>query len=200
MDSYDKLRADYERLRLLNEQHCVEAWKQANGYDDLLAAYSRATDALNFLRRVAEGGYIVSSAALTPEQIAYARAGDRMFVTEDGRGYVYNAPGDHRELVESLHAERDAALAKAADYKRDWYEAKIEFGTASAKLRERVRALESERDNALAKVAALEAKLDAVTNLVEEDGCSCICNCDYDANEVPCEPCLACRMSAEVSR
>lgn len=44
---------------------------------------------------------------------------------------------------ENLIRERDEARAKADTYERDWYEAKSEFGTATAKLREKVRALET---------------------------------------------------------
>jgi DNA repair exonuclease SbcCD ATPase subunit len=46
--------------------------------------------------------------------------------------------------IEALIRERDEAIAKAATYERDWYEAKSEFGTAAAKLRERVRMLQAE--------------------------------------------------------
>ena len=44
---------------------------------------------------------------------------------------------------ENLIRERDEARAKADTYERDWYEAKSEFGTATAKLREKVRTLEA---------------------------------------------------------
>jgi len=55
--------------------------------------------------------------------------------------------------------ERDAAVAKATTYERDWYDAKSEFGTATAKLRERVRVVERERDEARAQVERLRALL-----------------------------------------
>ena len=46
-----------------------------------------------FVRRTAtDGGSIVSSASMTPAQIAIARNADRMFVTPDGLGFVY-VPG-----------------------------------------------------------------------------------------------------------
>lgn len=45
---------------------------------------------------------------------------------------------------ENLIRERDEARAKADTYERDWYEAKSEFGTATAKLRERMRVLKAE--------------------------------------------------------
>jgi predicted nucleic acid-binding Zn-ribbon protein len=44
--------------------------------------------------------------------------------------------------VGRAQAARDKAQAKAADYKRDWYEAKSEFGSAMAKMREALRAAE----------------------------------------------------------
>lgn len=47
-------------------------------------------EAIAFLRRTAMGrGAIVSSANMTPTQIAVARAAGRMLVTHDGCGYVY---------------------------------------------------------------------------------------------------------------
>ena len=46
-----------------------------------------------------------------------------------------------RRMMEA-QAARDKAQAKAAAYKRDWYEAKSEFGSAMAKMREALRAAE----------------------------------------------------------
>ena len=46
-------------------------------------------------------------------------------------------------MWQELVRERDAAVVKATAHERDWYEAKSEFGTATAKLREKVRTLES---------------------------------------------------------
>lgn len=59
-------------------------------------------------------------------------------------------------MWQELVRERDAAVAKATTYERDWYEAKSEFGTASAKLREQVRELTSERDEAKRELDALK--------------------------------------------
>lgn len=43
-----------------------------------------------FLKRLAKtGGAIVSSNDLSAEDIAEARAGERMFVDDDGFGYIY---------------------------------------------------------------------------------------------------------------
>jgi hypothetical protein len=67
-------------------------------------------------------------------------------------------PDTAHHAVRARVAERDAAVAKAAAYERDWYDAKSEFGTATAKLRERVRVVERERDRAQAQ---LENVLDA---------------------------------------
>ena len=62
-------------------------------------------------------------------------------------------------MWQELVRERDAAVAKATTYERDWYDAKSEFGTATAKLRERVRVVERERDEARAQVERLRALL-----------------------------------------
>ncbi len=59
--------------------------------------------------------------------------------TPNGAG-KWNA---ERGLREKAERERDEARAKADTYERDWYEAKSEFGTATAKLREKVRTLEA---------------------------------------------------------
>jgi hypothetical protein len=45
--------------------------------------------ALSFLMRLTDGGSIVSTSNLTPFEIATARACGRMFVTDDGLGFVY---------------------------------------------------------------------------------------------------------------
>ena len=67
---------------------------------------------------------------------------------------------ERRELEAALAKairERDAAVAKAAAYERDWYDAKSKFGTATAKLRERVRVVERERDELKTRLAHAEA-------------------------------------------
>ena len=60
---------------------------------------------------------------------------------------------------ENLIRERDEARAKADTYERDWYEAKSEFGTATAKLRERLRAAERERDEWRSRAEFAEMEL-----------------------------------------
>ena len=54
-------------------------------------AEARVADLESFLARTAHGGSIVSSAALTYEQLSVARAADRMMVTSAGLGFVYVA-------------------------------------------------------------------------------------------------------------
>lgn len=88
---------------------------------------------------------------------------------------------------ENLIRERDEARAKADTYERDWYEAKSEFGTATAKLREKVRTLEAalttetrvslnyqkQRDEERAKVEVLRRERDdlhGAVMLAEERG------------------------------
>lgn len=46
---------------------------------------------------------------------------------------------------------------KAAAYERDWYDAKSEFGTATAKIRERLRVVERERDELKTRLDHAEA-------------------------------------------
>lgn len=61
-------------------------------------------EARAFLRRIAmTGGSIVSSASMTAQEIAIARAGNRMFVMPDGYGFVY-VP-DPRFCAETSHGE-----------------------------------------------------------------------------------------------
>ena len=78
--------------------------------DETLQASAERDEALAFLRRTAMGGSIVSSAAMTPTQIAIARAGDRMLVMSDGCGFVYvpgatSVPRVVRNLEPHLPAE-----------------------------------------------------------------------------------------------
>jgi hypothetical protein len=68
-------------------------------------------------------------------------------------------PDTAHHAVRARVAERDAAVAKAAAYERDWYDAKSEFGTATAKLRERVRVVERERDEWKARATFAEKEL-----------------------------------------
>lgn len=49
----------------------------------------RLRSAAKFLRRVAAGGSIVSTAALSPEQIEEAREAGRLLVLSDGLGFAY---------------------------------------------------------------------------------------------------------------
>lgn len=63
-----------------------------------------------FVRRTALGGSIVSSAAMTPAQIAIARAADRMLVTPDGYGYVY-VPGPMFCACGRIESECDGTRA-----------------------------------------------------------------------------------------
>jgi hypothetical protein len=71
-------------------------------------------------------------------------------------------PDTAHHAVRARVAERDAAVAKAAAYERDWYDAKSEFGTATAKLRERVRVVERERDEARAEVESAQRHRDGL--------------------------------------
>lgn len=71
--------------------------------DDAKAVVEEVKNLRRFLARTAHGGSIVSSAALTPQQIAIARASDRMLVTPDGYGFVYvpRAKPDRERQFES---------------------------------------------------------------------------------------------------
>lgn len=100
-------------------------------------------------------------------------------------GVCAKTPGCSRhwaERVREVMDERDLARAKADAYERDWYEAKSEFGTATAKLREKVRTLEAalttetrvaldyqnQRDEALAQVARREREHEALLETAQK--------------------------------
>lgn len=63
--------------------------EQAAGERALRAAESETQRVEPFLRRLEHGGTIVSTADLTPEEVALARAADRLLVLADGLGFVY---------------------------------------------------------------------------------------------------------------
>lgn len=63
-----------------------------------------------FIGHVADGGSIVSTAAMTPTQIAVARAAERMFVTQDGLGFVY-VPGPRFCACGRLESDCDQSRA-----------------------------------------------------------------------------------------
>lgn len=69
---------------------------------------ARAEATERFMHRVASGGTIVSSNALTSAQIVIARSAERMHVTPDGFGFVY-IPGP----LSFDGGERDEAIARA---------------------------------------------------------------------------------------
>lgn len=48
----------------------------------------RPFDVARMLQLIDEGGWVVSSARCTPQEIAWARAEERFFVSSDGMGYV----------------------------------------------------------------------------------------------------------------
>jgi hypothetical protein len=68
---------------------------------------SQSEELGRFIKRVAHGGHIVSSAALTPEQITRARASGRMLVTDDGLGFVY-VPREAPSVVIGTHWTSEA--------------------------------------------------------------------------------------------
>jgi hypothetical protein len=69
----------------------------------------------SFLRRTATaGGTIVSSATMTPTQIAIARAANRMLVMPDGYGFVY-VPGPMFCACGRLDSDCDQSRAKCSE-------------------------------------------------------------------------------------
>jgi len=65
----------------------------------------------------------------------------------------------HEEEIQRLRSLADSAQAKAADFERDWYEAKSEFGSAMAKMREALRAAEQRELAALAELDEAKAEI-----------------------------------------
>lgn len=97
--------------------------EQAVGETALRAAESDTRHIESFLRQLGQGGSIVSTAALTPEEIALARASDRMLVFADGLGFVY-LPGPAVDAV-MLRMMRAMLVAGLAAIGRDGHA----FGT-----------------------------------------------------------------------
>ena len=65
-------------------------YAEANPSTTVSEAVNNNAKAAKFLKKLAEyGGAIVSSSSLTPEEIEKARQQKRMFVDDDGFGYVY---------------------------------------------------------------------------------------------------------------
>lgn len=48
----------------------------------------------------------------------------------------------------------------------------------------------------LATIAARDAQLEAVADVLRAHGCDCECGCDSDGHYDDCEPCLGCRIEA----
>jgi hypothetical protein len=58
-----------------------------------------------------------------------------------------------------LYAKLAAAEEKAETYRRDWYDAKSEFGDAMAKMRQKLRHAEAERDRVRGELRGCEQEL-----------------------------------------
>lgn len=131
--------------------------------------------------------------AVTPVEAMTVREAARRRMPLDG--------ADAQALEGALaltERERDQAREKAAQYERDWYAAKSEFGTAAAKLREVLRQetrvsldYQAQRDDA-------RRRLRAVCDLLAQNGCDCDCDHDAESHDDDCERCLACRVSEAV--
>lgn len=48
----------------------------------------------------------------------------------------------------------------------------------------------------LATIAARDARLEAVADVLRANGCDCECGCDCDGHGDDCDPCLGCRIEA----
>lgn len=48
----------------------------------------------------------------------------------------------------------------------------------------------------LATLAARDARLEAVADVLRANGCDCECGCDSDGHDDDCDPCLGCRIEA----
>lgn len=85
--------------------------EQAAGERALRAAESETQRVEPFLRRLEHGGTIVSTAALTPEEIALARTSDRLLVLADGLGFVYLPSATDAVMLRMMRAFLVAGLA-----------------------------------------------------------------------------------------
>ena len=107
---------------------------------------------LNRLRRLAPTGTYTLN-------VAHEEEIQRLRSLADSAAYEQGLA--QRRMMEA-QAARDKAQAKAADYERDWYEAKSEFGSAMAKMREALRAAEKRELEALAELDEARATLQRV--------------------------------------
>ena len=88
---------------------CNRHWEERN-----TELVRERDEALAFLRRTAmTGGSIVSSAAMTAQQIAIAQAADRMLVTADGYGFVY-VPGPRFCACGRIESDCDQSRASCS--------------------------------------------------------------------------------------
>lgn len=60
------------------------------------------------LEKAATGGYIVSTGQCSTMEIAFARAENRMYVDEDGLGYIWRPVGATLPTAEVCDARNDA--------------------------------------------------------------------------------------------
>lgn len=115
----------------------------------------------------------------------YVLADDYDDLGDDLNARIRGLESDRDRLI----LERDAALAQLRDSDRMCRDTNaINASLTSALV------------GALKEWGVHVKMLDAVRGLIESNGCDCDCGCDSEGHADSCEPCLACRVSAEVSR
>jgi hypothetical protein len=128
------------------------------------------------------------------------------------------------KIIAHLSRELDDARARIGNLNEDWRQARLDRDGAESRVRE----LLAERDTALQQcangVAELDAKakaakawedlynernrlwraagdkLDAIGSILDRNGCDCECEHHWEEHGDECELCLACQISAVITR
>jgi DNA repair exonuclease SbcCD ATPase subunit len=116
---------------------------------------------------------------------------------------------EHSDALSALsaeraaHAETKAELSEAFDrcsaFEDDYRSEKAQHAETRRALEEGKDAWRSLHNERTRLWTEAEARINAVRALLERNGCDCECGCDGDGHSADCDPCLACRISAEVT-
>lgn len=58
----------------------------------------------------------------------------------------------------------------------------------------------TEAGSATAELEALRSAVEAIGEVLAENGCDCACNCHPEEHDSDCERCLACRIGAKMPK
>lgn len=204
---------DLQRANAFERAEIIDAWKAANGYDDLLKAYSDAVDRVAAYKEV-----------LTTRREHERRADDRLNDALSGKADAVRraesaelgceiayrreptqAEGDaheyrHEQSMGASDAIRECHVPMGNHHGHRCLCGRWVWGGPTVCQRcvdaEAVKAEWEKLFNERNRLWREEAdRVGAVTLLLEANGCDCDCDHDAESHDADCDRCLACQVS-----